>query len=499
MGKFVRRSYKTAGKRSSGGFGCRFNPHHTAFVLLGLAMILLRHNQSKEIFSRFSDLDVGTLANPLPNTATATATAPHQGSIRATTGAPPPQAAASNATPTTECTREELLTIRKHLNPEFCPTAREFAYFQFCSLTQATKCVDASNWLEDYYRDLRKEGSLPDAFLGLSVGCNKGFDALNTLRMGTHDTAFTKKAWKQSMELDGAKLSESVCNQDIVDEFQVSLEDNSNPADAAADAFATGEMHCFEPMPPTVKKLQHAAKQLGYDQKGFKVVHAGVSKTPGTAWFATVGSESGVENVGMDNCEAMGPIRKAKYCTQVPVVSLKDYVKQHIDGDNDNDNANGKKRTIHHLSIDVEGFDADVLSGTGSDVLKRVEYLEFEYNWMGSWKDQHLYDVVTALDQISMTCYWAGTRRLWRITGCWMRYYDIHTWSNVACVNRNLVPKLAAKMEDVFRATLGDSAITAHTFRNPVWRRANHWMRGLKNDPMLATEPHEAMVSTEYL
>jgi len=33
-------------------------------------------------------------------------------------------------------------------------------------------------------------------------------------------------------------------------------------------------------------------------------------------------------------------------------------------------------------------------------------------------------------------------------------FYDIHTWSNVACVNRERVPRLATKMEAVFQETL---------------------------------------------
>ena len=35
-----------------------------------------------------------------------------------------------------------------------------------------------------------------------------------------------------------------------------------------------------------------------------------------------------------------------------------------------------------------------------------------------------------------------------------MQYFDVHLWSNVACVNRSRVPRLAYKMEDVFQKTL---------------------------------------------
>mmetsp|Transcript_57425 Transcript_57425/g.85518 ORF Transcript_57425/g.85518 Transcript_57425/m.85518 type:complete len:117 (-) Transcript_57425:255-605(-) len=79
---------------------------------------------------------------------------------------------------------------------------------------------------------------------------------------------------------------------------------------------------------------------------------------------------------------------------------------------------------------------------------------------MGSWKNQHLYDIVKMLDESAdMMCYWAGEGRLWRITDCWMSYYDIHHWSNVACVNRARVPTLASKMETIFLRSLEDSKI----------------------------------------
>ena len=108
---------------------------------------------------------------------------------------------------------------------------------------------------------------------------------------------------------------------------------------------------------------------------------------------------------------------------------------------------------IHILQVDVEGYDNNVLQGAGKEVLQRVEYLEFEYNWMGPWKNQHLYDTIEMLDELDFTCYW-GVQKLWRITGCWQVYFDIHAWSNISCANRRRVPGLASKMEVVFQQTL---------------------------------------------
>ena len=62
------------------------------------------------------------------------------------------------------------------------------------------------------------------------------------------------------------------------------------------------------------------------------------------------------------------------------------------------------------------------------------------------------------LNQAKFSCYFAGQDRLWRITNCWMQYYDVHTWSNVACVKRSST-NLATKMEDTFRRTLQDDKV----------------------------------------
>ena len=108
---------------------------------------------------------------------------------------------------------------------------------------------------------------------------------------------------------------------------------------------------------------------------------------------------------------------------------------------------------INILSIDVEGFDFDVIFGAGS-VLDRTEYLEFEYHIKGNWGNYHITDAVRLLDGKGFTCYWAGKKKLWRITNCYINgLYDWHGWSNVACVHRSQA-ELADDMEKVFNETL---------------------------------------------
>lgn len=382
------------------------------------------------------------------------------------------------------CTNDQLIKIRHQLPPEVCVEqySLNLLFTHLCPLTTATNCPNAS-WLDDYYLELQRNSSssdlIPPNFLGISVGCNKGFDAINTLRMGTFDDSISKASWKQAMTHDGSSLHHSVCNQDAADDIFEVLEPYQKDSTSKSNLpHPEGEMHCIEPMPQTYAKLNRSAEVLGYSQKGLKITHGAISKESGEMLFHT-GGAAGVENRGLANCGTSN----AHECEAVKVYSLYDFVQQNVKAES--------SRPINHLSIDVEGFDGDVLLGATTNVLKRVEYLEFEYNWMGSWEQQHLYDMVEMLDtNAGLTCYWAGVDRLWRITDCWMSYFDIHVWSNVACVNRHRVPRLASKMEDTFQRTLDDTKQWTKNERIagqlPMFQKkyANHFLMSLEEDKL---------------
>ena len=93
--------------------------------------------------------------------------------------------------------------------------------------------------------------------------------------------------------------------------------------------------------------------------------------------------------------------------------------------------------------------------GGKESILDRVQYLKFEYNWIGSWVKQNVSDTLQILDEYSFTCYWAGDDLLYRISGCWQKFYNINHWANVACVHRTQY-QLAKNMEDIFLRTLSE-------------------------------------------
>ena len=256
------------------------------------------------------------------------------------------------------CTTDQLLTIRKQIPPETCARqhARRIPFAQVCSLTAATKCPSAT-WLESFYLEQQKEHSKalvdisnaqqrqapPPSFLGISIGCNKGFDAINTLRMGTYDAGIDKLKWKQAMTDGGSiELGEAVCSQDSASDMFPILDPYSQ-AESNPIVRPHGEMHCIEPMPQTYRKLQHSAESLGYTNKGLVVTHGAVSKESGEMPFWTGGKAAGVENVSLDACKG----RFKKHCENVKVYSLKEFMETKVKASQD--------QNINVLSIDVEG------------------------------------------------------------------------------------------------------------------------------------------------
>lgn len=378
-----------------------------------------------------------------------------------------------------QCTPDELFTIQQQLSPDDCLKHQHEPWKQRCSLTYATRCPDAT-WLKDHYTELhnttRRQHGLstrnynhtsPDAssFLGIFVGCNKGFDAIDAMRMGSGNPIFDKHAWEDAMTdvykrgvpAGKIKLEHDVCNQATSSQFSLPAVSTSKPITTTSSS----QVHCIEPMPATVRALQRSAYKTKYDKMGFTVTHAALSKEDGTVPFPRGDTKKiGRENGGIGSTKCI-----SQNCVNVTMYSLDTYVSKFVP----------EGAPIDYLSVDVEGYDYNVLLGGNSSALTRVRYLEFEYNWMGAWKDQSLHQAIEYLDQqFGFTCYWAGfDNTIWRITKCWLDFYDLHFWSNVACVSRNYneVRGVAERMEAMFHDTLAKGEENLRDFEHRFQRR----------------------------
>eukprot|EP00814_Leptocylindrus_danicus_P007256 CAMPEP_0116008266 /NCGR_PEP_ID=MMETSP0321-20121206/2766_1 /TAXON_ID=163516 /ORGANISM="Leptocylindrus danicus var. danicus, Strain B650" /LENGTH=445 /DNA_ID=CAMNT_0003477067 /DNA_START=1 /DNA_END=1338 /DNA_ORIENTATION=- len=366
------------------------------------------------------------------------------------------------------CSRAQRQKIRHQLQPWFCRETKDQPYKNECSFTRATKCPEQT-WLIDYFKNLSSSKTSSTPFVGISVGCNKGFDAIDTMRMGTGNTAFDKERWREAMTSHGNEgstvkddnNSSTASTTTTAMDRGVCRQDKSEQIDVSSWEQISGEMYCIEPLTVTYERLEKAANSMELNLLGFTVSHYAVAKESGKALFPKthIGDSDldylrvnvGTENKGLGNCdEIKNTEKRMEVCEEVDVISLDEYVHRHLQS----------KGPIHALNIDVEGYDFDVLLGA-REMLKRTQYVEFEYNWKGSWANQHLKDAIQMLDDLNFTCYWAGRDKLWKITRCWWDYFDFHHWSNVACVKNSQI-KLAIAMENLFTKTLQDDKFHLH-------------------------------------
>jgi FkbM family methyltransferase len=346
------------------------------------------------------------------------------------------QQAYPNRNPTpTQCTSEQLDMIEYQLPPKRCKKFANKPWQNRCSFSYATRCPKAV-WLEEFYRHehIHNHNHKP---IAIYVGCNKAMDAVNTLRMISSDTAFDKDVWRDRL-FANQTVSSGNCNQEFEPQFALK--------DTAADLKFPLEavVHCIEASPITARRLKQTIEELGW-QSSLVVVNAAMAASDGYARFPDRHVNSvGVETISMVDCTITG---RKRFCKKIQQYKLDTYAQQFV---------LPATQPIDFLSIDVEGFDWEVLLGA-TRTLERVNYLEFEYNWKGAWGNQTLSSAIGQLKEQGFVCYWAGSfGNLWRITDCWMDYYDLRFWSNVACVNtrQEAVQSMAARMEELFLETL---------------------------------------------
>lgn len=374
--------------------------------------------------------------------------------------------------PLPNCTESQLDIIRQQLPAEQCD-----ANSTFCSFYMATKCPDPT-WLQDYY--FPSESSLLNSShrvedhpaIAIYLGCNKGMDAINTLRMLSYNQQFDRERWRATLDprqrmgggacrqaSSSALLSLMMANSTVsrmqhLEKRQKAVLSSSQPRHA--------KVYCVEAMPGMARLLAATARNLSWDES-LLVTNAAMSDSDGETHFPDVKDESlGVEFMGLSNCQENPSDWQ---CRKVVQRTLDTFGDSNLDAD----------AIIDILSIDVEGYDFEVLMGARR-TLKRVRYLEFEINAVGRWPEHSLRVAIKMLSESDFACYWAGTGgHLWRITGCFLDHYEKKYWANVACVNRGLLDRrdvstsLATRMESSFLETLAAGAMIQYR---------NKWMDG---------------------
>ena len=323
----------------------------------------------------------------------------------------------------------------------------------------ASKCPKQS-WLDQFwmykqYKRLEgsnggKDSSSLSSFLGFSIGCNKAFDAVNMLRMGSFNSQVRKSDWLMTLtantDMGSTKDFFGACGSAHGKQFDPIISSETNVDNA--------EWHCVEPMANNYDVVSKSSKDLGYEKYGFKVHRAAVSSKVGHIYFPDV-KKFGTEHLGISDCDPVTgkTVGTDKFlreqnisqCEKVDMTTL-DWLVDHAVS------PTLQNAPIDILSIDTEGHDMEALLGAKKLTLQRTLYLEFEYHKVGVWPDRTLKPAIDMLssEEYGFNCYWLfNNDKLLRITKCWLDQYNKPMWSNIACVHKSKNPILAETMEKI--------------------------------------------------
>eukprot|EP01082_Thalassiosira_pseudonana_P007044 g14868.t1 g14868 contig21:46715-47844(+) len=194
------------------------------------------------------------------------------------------------------CTEEQTIKISTQLE---LTTKRT-------GISPSTRCPDPT-WLEGFYSEEQDIGS--EKFLGISVGCNKGHDAIRSARMGTSDPSFDVPSWVKSL---GGGMTSFACRNENEDQPSI------------VHPTRDGEMHCVEPMPSTFQKLNKAAVELGLrrpeGEGGLVLTQAVISARNGEVLFPR--ATAGTENLGIGACKQASKCDAVEKCLKAMLTSL---------------------------------------------------------------------------------------------------------------------------------------------------------------------------------
>ena len=254
----------------------------------------------------------------------------------------------------------------------------------------------------------------------VSVGCNKAYDFIRSVREWSRDDKFSVSKLLEAHvrnNLRGRRVVFGACG---------SARKGDSPIKDAGHGIRNTSAWCFEPLGANMELLNKSFNMLGYlSDPRVHLVQAAISSHKAQAYFprSSAGAEVfGIQKLVADQATATPAKAGADI---VDVVTLDDTLPADL-------------QEIDFLSIDTEGNDMRVIFGSMKLLSTiKVRYMEFEYHQVGHWAHSDLGDLADLLDQFGFDCYIPGNGgQLWRLTGCWHDSYYRRTWSNVACVNR---------------------------------------------------------------
>lgn len=328
-----------------------------------------------------------------------------------------------------ECSAAQMAQLQFQLPAGGCERNKNKAWRRTaCSFSMASSCADLV-WFKQFYA----QNPVSGIFTSIHVGCNKGYQAVELLAVGSQDPyKYDWKEWKTAFV--GGAPSQVEDNWESCPHAPVAAGTDKRPARA----------YCIEPVPNIFERLQQTKAKMNFGDE-LHMQQLVISNVADDILVHNGGDKIGTEGVGLGNWQqACSNPNGNPDCTQVAVDSLDHWVTTTDIGPTD---------PIHYVSLGLQGYDYLALVGSAR-TLKRIHYLELQYHWFGNWGSQSLQDMVVRMKRKHFVCYWAGDNKLWRITDCYQDHYENRFFANIVCVNVQMAPELAKHMEGIFLKTL---------------------------------------------
>jgi hypothetical protein len=352
-----------------------------------------------------------------------------------------------------QCTPEQLSVLAAQLSPEGCIARQHTPWMhKECPFSHKTLCGTANpHWFYDFVHE--HSSSDDDGFRGILVGCNKGYEAVELLRIvspSSENKAFDLQTWK-------TEFSRGLSD----DEFDGGI---GCPADEKATSntgINTEKVHvyCIDGLPKTVAQLKKTKEALGY---GDELI---VTQLVVGAYHMTEGikvrSTDKIGDMGVGHYHWNKVCKKhPETCETVEESTIDTFVKSQSAlkaTASDKDTGLNTAPLIHYMSITAEGSDFEILQGAARN-LGRIQYIAFSYHYHWRWGEKNFKELIYRLKKKGFVCYFTGSdgQDMWRVTDCWQEHYDIKFPASVGCVNANIpaAEPLLDKMEAMFLQTL---------------------------------------------
>jgi len=351
-----------------------------------------------------------------------------------------------------QCTNEQYDVLKKQLPGSGCEEFQQKAWLtQSCSFASKTICGNANpHWFYDYIQQQKNVTEDNDdediTFRAIIVGCNKGYEAIELLRIASPPSSDTNRYswidWKSEFhKVDGSDKIDESLDCPIVG----TVPSNKN------SLFKKQQVFCIEGYSKTFDQLKKTKDALGFGDELDLTHMIAASNLEVESQILKVYTKDriGESHVGISywskRCR-----KHPEDCTDTDTNSIDNWIKTKpslmID-----------KPPIHYMSITAEGSDYDILRGTAQN-LARIQYLDFGYHWNYRWNDKSLKDLIFRLKKKGFVCYWTGSdgERMWRISDCWQEHYELKFVASIGCVNSNIpaAEPLLNQMERIFLDTL---------------------------------------------